>query len=144
MNARSYPFYMEVRYTIGQLAKAAGVPTTTVRYYERRGLLRPAGRTPHNYRYYGGKAVEQLRFIRAAQTSGFTLDDIAALLRLRDRSAPPCEEVRGLIHQRLDDVERHLRDLGHVRDVLRNSLRACRDEEADDLCRVLEGLRSGS
>jgi DNA-binding transcriptional MerR regulator len=57
---------MEIAYTISQLARAAGVPTSAVRYYERIGLLQPHGRTGGNYRLYGKEALERLRFIRAA------------------------------------------------------------------------------
>ena len=53
--------------TIGQLAHATGVPTSTVRYYERVGLFKPDARTRSNYRSYSARAVERLRFIRAAQ-----------------------------------------------------------------------------
>ena len=57
-------------YTIGQLAKEGGVPTSTVRYYERIGLLHPNDRTGGNYRVYSDTALERLRFIRAAQATG--------------------------------------------------------------------------
>ena len=57
-------------YTIGQLARAAGLPTSTLRYYERAGLLEPTGRSEGNYRLYGEEALERLRFIRAAQATG--------------------------------------------------------------------------
>ena len=66
-------------YTIGQLAKEANVPTSTVRYYERVGHLQPDGRSSGNYRVYSPAALKRLRFIRAAQATGFTLDDITTL-----------------------------------------------------------------
>ena len=82
---------MSTSYKIGQLAKQAGVPTTTVRYYERRGLLCPAARAGSGaYRTYGDDELEQLRFIRAAQASGFALDDAGILLGLRDGQTTPC------------------------------------------------------
>jgi len=65
-----------MQYTIGALARAAEVPTTTVRYYERTGLLPPEGRSGGNYRSYSVRSLERLRFIRAAQANGFTLDDV--------------------------------------------------------------------
>ncbi len=77
--------------TIGELAKAAGVPTSTVRYYERAGILRPSGRSAGNYRVYSKSELERLRFIRAAQATGFTLDDIKSLLR-----PAACSKVQGL------------------------------------------------
>lgn len=53
--------------TIGQLARTVGVADPTIRFYERQGLLRPAGRTASNCRCYGPEAGDRLTFIRAAQ-----------------------------------------------------------------------------
>ena len=69
-------------FTIGQLARAATVPTSTVRFYERRGLLKPDARTSSNYRMYSARAAERLKFIRAAQATGFSLKDVREMLAL--------------------------------------------------------------
>ena len=106
---------MNGSYTIGQLASAVGIPTSTVRYYERKGLLRPTGRTDGNYRYYGKDARERLQFIRAAQASGFTLEDVSAILDLNDGATSPCKEVQDLIEQRLAETEQRLAGLRRVR-----------------------------
>jgi DNA-binding transcriptional MerR regulator len=71
---------MNHQYTIGQLARAAGVPTTTLRYYERAGLVRPTTRAENQYRLYTEQTLQIIRFIRAAQAAGFTLDDVRTLL----------------------------------------------------------------
>lgn len=126
--------------TIGQLARAAEVPVSTVRYYERRGLVRPSGRTAGNYRYYGEEVLERLRFIGAAQATGFTLGDIKSLLEFRDGDAAPCQEVQTLIENRLADVGKRLDELRHLQDVLGSSLRQCRTEEPAGRCAVMEQL----
>jgi MerR family mercuric resistance operon transcriptional regulator len=135
---------MVQRYTIGQTARMVGVPTSTLRYYERAGLLRPTGRTAHNYRYYAEEVLERLRFIRAAQGSGFTLDDISHLLSLGQDAAPPCEEVQGIIEERVRDVERRIRDLKHLRGVLRSSLQSCLSGKSSGMCYVINTLRHAS
>ena len=94
--------------TIGQLAQAADVPTSTIRYYEREGLLEPEGRTEGNYRFYGPHSLERLRFVKAAQALGFTLMDISMLLGFRDGKDDPCEEVQHIIEGRLDDLEKKI------------------------------------
>jgi DNA-binding transcriptional MerR regulator len=66
--------------TIGGLAKAAGVGVETVRYYQRRGLLPEPARPAGEIRRYGGEDLRRLRFIRSAQTAGFTLNEIKELL----------------------------------------------------------------
>src|SRR4051812_7515770 len=91
-------------HTIGQLARLAGVPTSTVRFYERAGLLRPDARSGGNYRHYGDAAVGRLRFIRSAQATGFSLGDIRELLSLTHAEEAPCDEVLALTKQRLADV----------------------------------------
>lgn len=134
---------MRNRYTIGELAAAAEVPTTTVRYYERRGLLRPAGRSGSGgYRIYGQPELERLRFIRAAQRSGFALEDVSTLLALRDGSAEPCREVQDVIAMRRSEVVRRLRDLRRVERILQESLRICQRHESEGRCEVIDALSS--
>ncbi len=135
---------MESRYTIGRLARAAGVATSTVRFYERSRLLRPDGRTEGNYRVYGPEALERLRFIRAAKSNGFALEDIAALLGFRDGAIAPCKEVRMLIERRLSDLDRRVGELRQVQAVLRASLRVCRQAERSGKCGVIDKLRVAS
>lgn len=134
---------MHPAYTVGRLAAAAGVPTTTVRYYERRGLLRPALRTGSGaYRAYGEQELERLRFIRSAQVSGFSLDDVATLLALRDSETQPSAEVQELIRTRLEEVAARLADLARVQSVLKSSLRVCRKHSGEGRCAVLQELSS--
>lgn len=67
-------------FTIGKLADAANVGTDTLRYYERKGLVFPEGRTASGYREYGAEAVRRVKFIKKAQGVGFTLAEINRLL----------------------------------------------------------------
>ncbi len=122
-------------FTIGELAKAARVPTSTVRYYEREGILRPAGRSSSNYRLYAQEDVERLRFIRGAQATGFTLRDVTELLQ-----PAPCGKVQGLIERRLETVADRMRELRHVQRVLRRSLEECHRHERSGRCRVIDDL----
>lgn len=62
---------------IGQLARQAGVPVDTVRYYERQQLLPTARRSAGGYRVFGDTDLTRLQFIRRAKALGFTLDEIA-------------------------------------------------------------------
>ena len=131
-------------YTIGQLASAASVATSTVRYYERVKLLGPRGRTEGNYRVYGDDALERLRFIRAAQAHGFTLEDVGTMLAFQDGERAPCGEVQSLIERRLDDLDHRIRQLHHLKDVLQSSLRVCHRSRPTARCRVVEEIRSES
>ncbi len=126
--------------TIGGLAREAGVPVSTVRYYERRGLLSPDERTRSRYRLYHASALERLRFIKAAQASGFSLEDVGALLDLREQGGRPRGAVRAMIESRLADVRERLVGLGRVETVLAEALAACRRGGAAERCPVIEGL----
>ena len=128
------------RYTIGRLASEADVPVSTVRYYERRGLVRPSGRTEGNYRVYEEGALELVRFIRVAQANGFTLDDITRLLQLRNGDVIPCAGVQELIEHRLTDVRKRLDELQHIEAVLESSLKQCRKSAPKGRCQVIGAL----
>ncbi|MCC5795318.1 MAG: MerR family DNA-binding transcriptional regulator [Chromatiales bacterium] len=97
--------------TIGALARQAGVSTSMLRFYEREGLLRPAGRTAAGYRLYPQSALRTLLFIHRAQRLGFSLGDIRLFLEGRDTSSIGGAELRDLARQRLVDIERRLTEL---------------------------------
>lgn len=131
---------MNQRYTISQLAKLVELPTTTIRYYERRGLLKPEGRSSGNYRLYGDASLNKIQFIRAAQATGFTLEDTKALLTDGYGGVPTCGSVQRLVEDRLVDIEERLKNLQHVRRVLKAALGKCRKQKRSDCCHVVAGL----
>jgi MerR family mercuric resistance operon transcriptional regulator len=131
---------MKTTYTIGQLARAAGIPTSTVRYYERRGILRPVSRTAHNYRKYDTRSLSRLQFIRAAQDTGFSLDDIESLLALRDGDA--CGDVRQIISDRLTAVREQIDQLQQIESVLNRAMDQCESCSPTAGCDTLDELRS--
>jgi DNA-binding transcriptional MerR regulator len=106
----------------GSLAKQAGVSTDTLRHYERKGLL-AARRSANGYREYPPEAVSRVRLIQRALAVGFTLDELARLLRIRHRGGAPCRQVRALAAAKLESMESRLRDLTALRDQLRGLLR---------------------
>ena len=129
------------RLTIGQIAKAANVPISTVRYYERVGLLKPDYRSKGNYRVYGEVSLRRLRFIRAAQGLGFTLDDVKALVGAHGEPLS-CVEVQSLLVKRLSEIEAKLRDLRNVHRVLKHSLQDCLESEKLGRCQVIDKVTS--
>ena len=125
--------------TIGQVASLMGVASTTLRYYERAGILKPAGRTPAGYRLYDEISIRQLEFIRSARAVGFTLDDTRALLRLDDRTS--CDKVQEMIQRRLGEVDERLLELKRVRSTLADTLKRCRSSKKG--CAVLADFGVG-
>lgn len=108
---------------VGELSKLSGVSTDTLRHYERKGVLPRPARSRNGYREYECFAIERVRLVRRALSVGFTLDELARILRARDRGAAPCKEVRALASQKLEDIERQLADLSEMRDDLRRAIR---------------------
>ena len=106
----------------GQLAEATGVSSDTLRYYERKGVLARPRRSANGYRLYPFEAIKRVSLIRRALLLGFTLDELAPVLRVRDEGGAPCKEVRELVARKLSNVESQLIDLVALRDELRKTL----------------------
>jgi DNA-binding transcriptional MerR regulator len=119
---------VQANLTIGALAKAAGVPVSTVRYYERIGILTPQSRGENGYRQYGAREVERLRFVRLAHSVGFTLDDATLLLQMRENAPVPKSQVDELVRTRLARVDEQLAQLAEIKCVLSAALDCCIDE----------------
>ena len=79
-----------------ELARLAGVSPDTLRHYERKGLLPKARRAPNGYREYPPEACARVRLVRRAVAIGFTLDELALVVKVRDQGGAPCGEVRAL------------------------------------------------
>jgi DNA-binding transcriptional MerR regulator len=89
---------------IGEAAEAAGVPTQTIRFYERKRLLPQPRRGPNGYRDYDASILTRLAFVRSGQAAGLTLVEIASILDLRRDGAVPCAHVHSLLLTKLDDI----------------------------------------
>ncbi len=110
--------------TIGEVAKAVGVATSVLRYYEKEGLLVPSSRSRGGYRMYQSGELDRLQFIRARRWRvGFTLEDICALLDLEHEDPKVCKSnVQHLIERRLAEVDHKMKDLKRVRGALGQAL----------------------
>ena len=108
--------------TIGKLAAAGGVGVETIRFYQRRRLIKTPARNGL-IRRYGVDDVRRLRFIRQAQSAGFTLEEIRELLQLEasnDRA-----RARGMANARVEALEAKIAELQQARDVLKRLARDC-------------------
>ena len=130
------------RLTIGKLAAAAEVGIDTVRFYERTGLLKRPQRTPSGYRLYVESDAARLRFIRRAKALGFSLQEVAELLRLNDGGGRR-GAVRALVGRRLKEIEQKLADLGRMRDTLRTLIGRCHGDGPLTGCPIIEAVLPG-
>ena len=131
---------MSENLTIGQAAKQAGVNIQTIRYYERRGFMRPAARRDSGYRLYTEEAIKRILFIKKAQELGFTLKDIARLLRLSVGSAARCQDVRKKAEAHLGNVREKIARLGSIERVLSGLIRTCLKKGRTEPCPILKSL----
>jgi DNA-binding transcriptional MerR regulator len=107
----------------GELARQAGVSADTLRHYEKKGLLAPPHRGANGYRVYPPGAIGRVRLIQRALDMGFTLDDLARVLRQRDAGGAPCRQVRAIAAARLDELNARIARMLELRDELRRLLR---------------------
>ena len=125
---------------IGEVARLSGVGVQTVRYYEREGLLPTARRTGSGYRQFTSEAPRIIRFVKTAQTLGFSLDEIRDLVRLRAQPARRREDVRTIARSRLGTIEDKIAKLERMRSALAELICAC-EHAADSLaCPILESF----
>ena len=122
--------------TIGRLAAAGGVGVETIRFYQRKGLL-PQPTRESGIRRYGSEDLRRLRFIRQAQTAGFTLEEIKELLMLdagEDRS-----RARSLAASRIKALDAKIVELRAARDSLKRLATEC-GEGSTGPCPILSAF----
>ena len=129
---------MTEKMTISRLAGAAGVNVETVRFYQRSGLIEEPPRPYSGYRTYGDEDVRRIRFIKRAQLLGFTLDEIASLLRLE--GSQTCASTCDLAARKLAMVEAKLSDLLAMKTALATMVSRCDSEDPGAACPIIQAL----
>lgn len=125
-------------FTISKLAEAAETTPDTIRYYEREDLLPPAERSGSQYRLYDQGSLVQLRFIRQAQSCGFTLAEIRTLLALRQSGTACCGEVKAQVAAKKREVDAKIHSLQAMSKVLGRLIGGCSDgAELTAACPIL-------
>lgn len=127
---------------IGQLARQAGVPIDTIRYYERQRLIPEPARTASGYRQYARDDVTRLEFIRRAKTLGFTLEEIGELMSLSGNLSSDMKGMKEIAVRKLEIVEERLAELARVRDALQQLTEACPGHGALATCPIMAALTS--
>lgn len=116
---------------IGELAAATGVTPDTLRFYEKLGLIQPAGRTQTRYRHYNDQAVARVRFIKSAQSLGFALQDVAALLPRLDEGRLRRADIEASLNEKVAQIDAQIARLQALRQEVVQTLSSlyCQDEE---------------
>ncbi len=125
-------------WVIGELAKATGVSTDTLRHYERKGVLH-SQRAGNGYRQYPEDALERVRMVRQGLAIGFTLDELRSIFQVFDRGGAPCQQVRNLAASKLAQIELHLQGVTTLRNDLKDALK----DWDKRLAKTTSGQRAG-
>lgn len=128
----------EQRFLIGELAERAGVNRETLRYYERRGLLKPARRTASGYRVYDRESAARLLFIKRAQAFGFSLEEIRDLLGMKPENPRSCNRVMNMLDGKIEESTERIREMQRFRRQLTRYRKQCREALAEgESCPVI-------
>jgi len=124
--------------TIGRVATLAGVNVETIRYYQRRELLSEPDKPHMGYRRYPADVVKRIRFVKRAQALGFTLEEVAELLRLEEARA--CVVTRDLAAHKMELIDRKLTGLAAMRKALAGLVQQCEKKQSSKGCPIIEVL----
>ncbi|MEA3412822.1 MAG: heavy metal-responsive transcriptional regulator [Pseudomonadota bacterium] len=126
--------------SIGQVAKRTGVTVEAVRFYEKQRLIVAPQRSDAGYRQYPEETVKRVQFIQHAKAVGFTLNDIAELLALRQEPGTTCTDIKLRATQKIDEVDRKIQELNRIRNALTRMILKCSGRGALSQCPILEEL----
>lgn len=129
---------------IGMVAKEANVNIQTIRYYEKRNILKPAQVKESGYRLYTEDAIKTVAFIKHAQELGFTLDEIKQLLNLRTPSVSRCESVRKRAKLRLSDIQEKMKMLRQMEKTLKILIKDCEKNKTSKECPIINSLEESA
>jgi MerR family mercuric resistance operon transcriptional regulator len=124
--------------TISAFAKAAGVNVETIRFYQLKGLLPTPYRPYGSIRRYGDEDVARVKFVKAAQRLGFSLEEIGQLLKLEDGTH--CSEAAEVAALRLADVRAKLADLTRIEAALATMVGECNAHRGNVSCPLIATL----
>ena len=130
--------------TIGKVAERAQVTADSIRFYEREGLIRPAGKSESGYRLYTEEAIRRIEFIKQAQECGFSLADIRELLELRSTDSACCDDIYRVSVEKKLQLERKIKALNAMSQALTRLIDMCsNDRKSLDECPILGALEAG-
>jgi MerR family copper efflux transcriptional regulator len=126
--------------TIGKLSKMAGVTNDTVRFYERCGLIDPAGRSESNYRLYHEDDAVRLRFIKRAKELGFSLNEIKSLLALSQDPDATKADIKARTEKKAEDIKQKIHDLSRILKAIEHLVDLCDGHGSAKECPILKSL----
>lgn len=119
---------MKEEMTIGTLATESEVNVETIRFYERKGILKQPKKAG-GFRYYPKEYITRIQFIKRSQELGFTLAETKELLDLKIKNQSKCGDVLAKTKEKIDEIENKIRDLNKMKKSLEGFASCCIDNE---------------
>ena len=134
---------------VKDLAKRLGVSPDTIRFYTRRGLIKPFKCAENGYQDFSLEDEARTRFILGARGLGFTVADIQEILTVSDEHHTPCPLVRDLIEQRLHETEERFYEMRRLRNRMRSAVKEWRklpdsEPKGRSICNLIESFNQCS
>ena len=126
-------------FNIGEAAARSGVSAKMIRHYETLSLLPKVGRTASGYRQYGPREVHTLRFVRRARELGFSMVEIAALLKLWQNRRRASADVKRIALSHVADLDRRMSEMAAMKRTLESLAACCHGDDRPD-CPILDEL----
>jgi Cu(I)-responsive transcriptional regulator len=126
-------------FNVGEAARLSNVSAKMVRHYESLGLLPAIARTDAGYRQYTGKEVHTLRFIRRARDLGFSMAEIAELLKLWQNRRRTSASVKRIASEHVATLDAKMAEMAAMRKTLQHLVHCCSGDERPD-CPILDEL----
>ena len=120
-----------------EAASQAGIGIETLRFYEKKELISPHSKTDSGYRLFTEREIHKLKFIKAAQNSGFKLSEIKELLTLQSAGGSDCHSVRDQVKDKLEEVQEKILALSQIQNSLEKLLNSCSGEDPISDCPIL-------
>ncbi len=133
------PVMPEGPFNIGEAAARSGVSAKMIRHYESLSLLPKVGRTTSGYRQYGAIEVHTLRFVRRARELGFSMVEIAALLKLWQNRRRASADVKRIALSHVADLDRRMSEMAAMKRTLEALAACCHGDDRPD-CPILDEL----
>lgn len=124
---------------ISAAARASGLSSKTIRYYEEIALIPSAARADNGYRFYDDRAVEELRFVQHARQVGFSVEECRQLLQLYSDSSRHSAHVKELVLEKCQQIELRIKELRNMNRMLRKLAEQCSGDEGPE-CAILDEL----
>ena len=126
-------------FNIGEAAARSGVSAKMIRHYETLSLLPKVGRSASGYRQYSPREVHTLRFVRRARELGFSMVEIAALLKLWQNRRRASADVKRIALSHVADLDRRMSEMAAMKRTLETLAACCHGDERPD-CPILDEL----